>query len=104
MCSCTEVPKPAQACSDAQVTVESGEGGATPGAQPVTPNDLDKDGSLNLRKRRAGEEDGGTEPTAKVRRKGNGARKGTEQVCGELNDFYKQVKYVALFCFQFLRC
>ena len=84
--------------------MESGEGGATPGAQPVTPSDLDKNGSLNVRKRRA-EEVGGTEPTVKVRRKGNGPPGGAEQVCGELNDFYKQVKKnVALFCFQLMRC
>ena len=81
--------------------MESGEGGATPGAQPVTPSDLDKDGSLNVRKRRAVEEVSGTEPTVKVRRKGNRAPEGTEQVCGELNVFCKQVKKT---CFQFMRC
>ena len=95
--SYTEAPKPAPASSDAQVTVESGEGGATPGAQPVTPSDLDKDGSLNLRKRRAVEEVGRTEPTVKVRRKGNGAPEGTEQVCVELNDFYQEVKNFLLY-------
>ena len=91
----TELPKPAQGGSDGQVTLEPSGSGATPGAPSVTPSDQDKDGSLNLRKRRSAEEGGGTEPAVKVRRKGSGASEGTEQVCGELNDFNQQVTNVA---------
>ena len=98
LCGCfTGVPESAQARSDAHAVVEANEGGATPGAPSVTPGDQDKDGSLNVRRRRALEEGGGTEPTVKVRRKGNGASEGTEQVCGKLNDFYQQVPNVASF-------
>eukprot|EP00731_Ephydatia_muelleri_P024239 Em0016g510a len=86
-----ELPKPAQGGSDGQVTLEPSGSGATPGAPSVTPSDQDKDGSLNLRKRRSAEEGGGTEPAVKVRRKGSGASEGSEQVCGELNDFNQQV-------------
>ncbi|KAL5484093.1 hypothetical protein EMCRGX_G020538 [Ephydatia muelleri] len=85
-----ELPKPAQGGSDGQVTLEPSGSGATPGAPSVTPSDQDKDGSLNLRKRRSAEEGGGTEPAVKVRRKGSGASEGSEQVCGELNDFNQQ--------------
>ena len=90
--SYTEAPKPAPVCSVARITVESGEGGATPVAQSVTPNCLDKDGGLNVRKHRAIEEVGSTEPTVKVSRKGDGAPKGTKQVCVELSNFYQRVK------------
>ena len=101
-CGCfTEVQESAQARRDAYAIAEAngggGGGGATPGAQPVTQSDLDKDGSLNVRKRRAVEEVGRTEPTVKVRRKGNGAPEGTKQMCGEINHFYQQVTNIA-FC------
>ena len=79
--SYTEVPNPAQACSsDAQVTVQSGE---RVGAQPVTSSDLDKDGGLNVRNRRAAEEGGGTEPNVKVRRKGERGHQKAQSKCVE---------------------
>ena len=101
LCACfTGVPEFPQARSDAHAVVEANEGGATPGAPSVTQGDQDKDGSLNVRKRRALEEGGGT---VKVRRKGSGASEGTEQVCGELNDFYQQVTNVACAATRVLR-